>query len=193
MNNQIRLILVTSLLLLGACQYENEFSGTYNQTPAKMSAYSKNTEKFCIELNLTNGTETKQAFVSARSVFDPRDFSRPVNFNTKGEGCGSHLPEYILGTRSTKIMQTRPYSRREMVGGNYCQWVTYQEYLHTDQIQMEFRNRLSDQTVGSFQGSGRMESYVDLSRGIAYGPVMPCNYGPYPGGPYPPYPPFPRR
>jgi hypothetical protein len=191
MNNEIRLFLIAPLLLLGACQYQNEFSGTYNQLPAKMSAYSKNTEKFCIELNLKSSQESKQALISARSVFDERDFSRPVSFNTKNENCGSHLPEYIQGTRTTKVLQTRPHNRREMMGGNYCQWVTYQEYLYQDEIQMEFRNRLSDQTVGAFQGTGQMESYVDLSRVVAYGPMMPCYYGPgpFPGGPFP----FPRR
>ncbi|NDF15034.1 hypothetical protein EB061_06890 [bacterium] len=184
MNNQIRLILIAPFLLLSACRYENEFTGTYNQQPAKMSAFSKNTEKYCIELNVKGNAGTRQAFIGARSVFDERDFSRPVSFNTKGESCGANLPEYLVGSRNTKIQTSRPFTRNEVVAGVFCQWVTYQEFLYNDDIQLEFRNRLSDQTVAVFQGTGRLESFVDFARPVSYGPMYPCSYGP---GPFPRY------
>lgn len=189
------LSLVTLVLISTACRYSNEFSGTFNQKPATLTAFSKNTDKYCIALNLTNGTETRQSYISAKSVFDDSDLTRPKLFNTKNEPCSANLEEYLVGLRTTKILGTSVTARNEILSGYLCQMVYYTQYTYADEIQFDFKNKLSDEITGSFSGTGQAQLYIDYSRPVGYGPVYRCsgNY-PYPG-PFPgPYPrPFPRR
>jgi hypothetical protein len=103
------------------------------------------------------------------------------------------LDEYLTGMRSSKIVGTSMFSRIENLNSYLCQMVYYNQYSYTDEIQIAFRNKLSDQSTGSFSGTGQVQSYTDFSRPISYGPVYRCNGNTYPY-PYPyPYPPFPRR
>ena len=57
-------------LTLSACDYTNEFKGTYNGEPATMSAHSNNINRYCVALNITAGANTKSSYISAQSVFD---------------------------------------------------------------------------------------------------------------------------
>ena len=191
--NQLNLILLFALpLTLNACRYSNEFNGKFNETPATLSAFSKNTEKYCIALNLTAGTETRKSYISANSVFDARDLTRTKAFNTKNEPCSANLDEYLVGTRSTKVTSTRMVSRIENLNSFLCQVVYYNEYGYTDEIQFDFRNKLSDLPTGNFSGTGMVQFYTDFSRPMNVGPVFRCNGNTWPY-PYPyPYPPFPR-
>jgi hypothetical protein len=189
---QLNLFLLFGLTLtLSACRYSNEFSGMFNDTPATLTAFSKNTDKYCIALTLTAGNETRKSFISARSVFDERDLTRPKAFNTKNEPCSANLDEYLMGVRSSKIVGTSMITRIENLNPYLCQVVFYNQYAYTDDIQMAFRNKLSDQSTGSFSGTGQVQSYTDFGRPISYGPIYRCNGNQFP---YPyPYPPFPRR
>ncbi len=194
----VKLGFACALLTLASCRYSNEFTGTYNQQPATLSAFSKNTDKFCIDLTLKSNSETKTSQISARAVYDENDFQRTKSFNTKTEACGSKLPEYLVGSRSTKIVQVATSARQELSGGGLCHLVFYPQYFYQEMIQFEFRNRLTDQTTGSFAGEGIVDSYVDYTRPSGFGPYFPCNGvypRPYPGYPnpgFPGYPPFPR-
>jgi hypothetical protein len=189
---QLNLLLLLGLpLLLNACRYSDEFAGTFNNTPATLSAYSKNTDKYCIALNLTAGTETRKSFISAKSAFDERDLTKPKSFNTKNEPCSANLDEYLIGVRSSKIVGTSMVTRVENLNPYLCQMVYYNQFAYTDQVQIDFRNKLSDQSTGNFSGTGQVQSYTDFSRPLSYGPVFRCNGGQFP---YPyPYPPYPRR
>ncbi|MBU6154173.1 MAG: hypothetical protein KGP28_07710 [Bdellovibrionales bacterium] len=187
------LLLVALTLVLNACRYSNEFTGKFGETAATLTAFSKNTDKYCIALKLTAGAETRRSFISASSVFDASDLTRTKAFNTKNEPCSANLDEYLVGTRSTKVTGTRIISRMENLNSFLCQVVYYNEYGYTDEIQFDFRNKLSDLATGTFSGAGQVQYYVDFSRPINFGPVFRCNGNNWPYPPYPyPYPPFPR-
>ncbi len=188
--------LSTVLLLalsLTACKYSNTFEGTYNGNPAKLSAYSKNINRYCVALNLTAGSETKSTFISAQDVFDVNDFLKPKAFNTKDANCGSSNEEYLVGNRSTSIIDTTMVSEIRSVNIDFCQQVTYKRYEYNESVTFEFKNKATDQTTGIFNGTGMIGFYVDRDHPVAFGPVYFCgNNYPYPGprpGPYPgPYP-----
>jgi len=187
-------LILTTLLSLSSCRYSDEFTGTYNQKAATLGAFSKNIEKDCITLTLKSELETRVSAIDADSVFDWNDPLHGKAFNTKNEKCSSKLAEYLVGTRSTKIINTSLNGREVPVGGNLCQIIYYPHYLYQDTIQFEFRNTLSDQTTGAFSGSGHINGYTDWRRPSGYGPIFPCNGGfprPFPGGPvFGPLPPF---
>jgi hypothetical protein len=173
---KLNLFFLLSLpLILNACRYSNEFTGVFNQKPAKLSAFSKNTQKYCISLTLTAESETRKSFISANSVFDANDLTRTMTFNTKDEPCSANLSEYLVGSRSTKIVGTSIFSRVENLNSFLCQVVYYNQYSYMDEIQFEFRNKLSDSPTGSFAGTGQVQPYVEFDRPIAYGPVFACN------------------
>ena len=188
-----RFFLLT-LLTLSACRYSDEFTGTYNQKPATLEAFSKNIEKDCISLTLKSDSETRASAIDASSVFDATDPLLGKAFNTKNQNCSARMGDYLVGTRSTKIINTSMNGREVLVGGNLCQVIYYPHYLYQDTIQFEFRNALTDQTTGAFSGSGQINAYSDWSRPSGYGPIYPCNGGfprPFPGGPaIGPSPPF---
>jgi hypothetical protein len=189
------ILLLSLTLAVSACRYSNTFNGTFNQNPATLTAFSKNTDKYCISLNLTSGSETRKSFISANPVFDSTDLTRTKFFNTKNEPCSANLDEYLVGNRSTKIVGTSMTSRTESLNSFLCQIVYYTVYAYTDLIQFEFKNKLSDLSTGTFTGTGGMETYTDFRRPVSYGPVYRCNgANPYPNPyPYPyPYPPYPR-
>ena len=185
---------IAALLLLSAsaCQYSEDFTGTFNQKPATLNAYSRNIEKDCIRLTLKSDAETLTSAIGADAVFDENDPTRGKSFNTKGSPCGSKLNEYLVGTRSTKIINVVMNARETMIGNNLCQRIYYTQYFYQDTIQFEFRNNLSDLTTGSFVGTGQVSSYTDFNHPNGYSGVYFCN-GVFPGnssgypdlGPYP--------
>jgi hypothetical protein len=181
-------------LALSACRYSNEFTGSYNSSPAKLTAFSKNTDKYCIALTLTSGPVTKNNFVSAQDVVDFGEITRAKYFNTKATPCNANMTEYLVGTRTSKILGTSLIARNELMAGNLCRVTYYNEYLYQDAIQFELRNNANDSVVGNFSGDGQVDRYTDYSRPVSYGPVYYC--GPINPRPYPyPYPnggPFPR-
>jgi hypothetical protein len=164
-------------LPLAACQYSNEFHGTFNQEAAVLKAFSKNTDRYCIALTLTSNAEVRTSSISAHSVFDPNDFSRPKSFNTKNEPCTQNLPEYLVGTRSSQVIGTSLSIHPEALGGNLCHDVFYSQYRYQDQIELEFKNELSDLTTGKFTGTGEIQTYTDFSRPVNFGPIYRCNSG----------------
>ena len=181
-------------LSLSACKYSNEFRGSYNGQDATLSAYSKNVNKYCISLDLNSGEQSFKNGIDAGAVYDSGDFNRSKNFNTKGAECSGKYDEYLVGTRSTKILNSYPVSRIENVGIDMCQVVYYQEYLYQDLIQFELKKKSDDSTLGTFKGEGQSERYLDTSRPTGFGPVYFCGPG-FPRGGYPyPYPyPFPGQ
>jgi hypothetical protein len=183
-------LLASFTLLFSACKYQNEFQGTWNGQTATLSAYSKNVDKFCVSLTLTSGSEVRKNAIRAGEVYDSGDFTRTKTFNTKGTACAGEFNEYLTGSRSTRILSTRPVSRMENRGIDFCQVVYYNEYLYQDDLRFEVKKASDDSVVGTFNGSGETESYVDYSRPAGYGPIFFCDNGfPRPGFPYP----FPRN
>jgi hypothetical protein len=181
-------------LALSACKYSNEFKGTYNGQEATLTAYSKNVNKHCLSLKLVSGEETRKNAINADSVYDSGDFTRSKSFNTKEIPCSKEFPEYLVGTRTSKILTSYPVSRIENFGIDMCRVVYYQEYQYQDVIRFEIKERSNDNTLGTFSGEGLTERYLDTSRPTGFGPVYFCGPGPgFPRGGYPyPYPyPFP--
>lgn len=191
---------------LTACDYSNEFTGSYNNVPATMSAYSKNVNKYCISLNLTaNGTQI-QSFISAQAVYDANDLFAAKSFNTKGAECSANLSQYLVGTRTTQVLNTFETQTTQNVNQSFCQQVFYKAYDYQDTIHFDIKNNTDDQVVGTFEGKGKRATYTDDSHPTHYGQVYQCgpiypqpypgypgNYPPgYPGNPYPGgYPPYP--
>ncbi len=179
-------------LSLSACKYSNEFRGSFNGQEATLTAYSKNVNKYCISLGLNSGDQSIKNGIDAGSVYDSGDFTRSKSFNTKSADCSSKFDEYLMGTRSTKILNSYPVSRIENSGIDMCQVVYYQEYLYQDVIQFEVKKKADDSTLGTFKGEGQSERYLDTSRPTGFGPLYYCGPG-FPRGGYPyPYP-FPRN
>jgi hypothetical protein len=170
-------------LTLTACNYSNTFQGTYNDSPASMTAYSRNINRYCIALNLTSGAMKKSSYISASLLFDPNDFLRPTVFNSKGSNCGAGLSEYLEGARSTQVLGTSIVYRSENYGFDYCRYVYYQQYRYKEEVRIHFKNNSDDQLVGSFVGMGEVSEYVDFDHPVNYGPIYYC-------GPYRPYPPY---
>jgi len=190
------LILSLSVVgLLASCNYSNEFTGSFNGTPATLSAYSKNINKYCVSLAIkqgvapgSNGTVVKNSFISAQAVYDPNDLLKPVFFNTKGAGCSVNLDHYLVGSRKAEVLGNRLVTRREYTNLiDWCQMVTYKQYQYKEKIDFEVRALAGDQTQGQFAGTGAESSYVDLARPVSAGPVFYCGTynGPYPGPGYP--------
>ena len=184
-------------LSLSACNYSNQFQGTFNNTPSTMTAYSSNIDRYCVSLTINANGATKNSFISAQAVFDEKDLLKPMSFNTKGAECGANLDEYLVGTRTTTVVNTTNVTQSESAGVNLCQNVTYRDYHYQENIVLEMRNNVNDQTAGSFSGVGQVAEYVDFDHPVAYGPVYYCGPSnpypypyPHPGpGPYPgPYP-----
>ena len=192
---------LTSVLLLAlsltACNYSNTFEGAYNGTPAKMTAYSKNINRYCIALSLTAGSETKSAFISASDVFDSGDLLKPKSFNSKGTNCSANQDFYLAGVRKTTVLGTSPVTYQSSVNANYCQQVTYNRYTYKEDISFEIKKNANDEVTGKFEGVGQEADFVDRDHPIAYGPIYYCGNYPYPGPGYPypgpgyPYP-YPR-
>ncbi len=179
-------------LSLTACKYSNTFEGTYNGNAAKMTAYSKNINRYCISLSLTAGSETKQAFISASDVFDSSDLLKPKAFNSKGTNCSANQDDYMSGVRKTNVLGTSLVTYQNSVNSNYCQQVTYNRYLYKEEISFEFKKNANDEITGKFEGIGEESYYVDRDHPVAYGPIYYCGGSypyPYPGPGYPyPYP-----
>ncbi|MFM8312781.1 MAG: hypothetical protein ACKOA8_00680 [Deltaproteobacteria bacterium] len=194
------IIALSLALFLSACNYSNTFDGTFNGAPATMKAYSKNINRYCVNLNLTTKDLSLSAFISAQSVFDPNDMLKPMAFNTKDAQCGSSSDQYMVGTRNTKVLRTSLVSYQEFYGVDFCRYVTYNSYDYQEDIALEFRKKADDSFNGRFVGTGLVASYVDRDHPVSYGPIYFCGRGypyPYPGpGPWPypgPYPgPYPR-
>jgi len=187
---------------LGACDYSNQFTGTYNNAPATLSAYSKNISKYCIALSLDSNGAKKSNFISAQAVFDPNDLLATKTFNTKGSQCAANQTEYLVGSRTATVLSTAPVTIIRNVGMYSCQAVYYTQYQYQEKISFELHTIANDQLVGTFEGTGQPDQYVDDAHPTGYGAIYPCRgNGPYPypyphprPGPYPhPYPgPYPH-
>ncbi len=180
------------VFVLSACNYSNEFTGSFNGTPATLSAYSKNVNRYCIALNL-KGAVTKSNFISASDVYNSSDIFAAKSFNTEGTQCAANQSEYLVGNRVATVLSTSEVSRVVDVGFYDCQTVYYNAYSYRETINVEFRNKISHATTGSFNGTGLVNTYVDTDRPTRYGRIWMCR-NPYPGPfPGPGYPrPFPR-
>jgi hypothetical protein len=172
-------------LSLSACNYSNEFTGTFNNAPATMSASSKNINRYCVALNITAGNLTKSSYISAQAVFDVNDFLKPMSFNTKGAECGANLTEYLEGTRNTTVMNISTVMEREQINYNWCRMTTYKDYNYKEEITFDVKNNSDDVTTGSFTGVGEVADYIDRDHPVSYGPEYFCGTVTQP---YPPYP-----
>jgi hypothetical protein len=183
-----KLLIALSLSLsLSSCKYSNTFQGTYNDSPASMTAYSRNINRYCVALNLTAGDQTKKSYISSKYLFDPNDFLKPTSFNSKGDQCQTNLDEYLVGTRNTTVLGDALVYREENVNYNYCQSVFYKQYQYKEDVKIDFKKTADDQLVGTFVGVGNVDYYIDYGHPVAYGPIYYC--GPIRPRPYPhPYP-----
>jgi hypothetical protein len=190
------LLAVALAFTVSACNYSNEFTGTYNSAPAKLSAYSKNINTYCVALSLESNGIKKSNFISAQAVFDPNDLLAPKNFNTKGSQCAANQSEYLVGTRSATVLATNQVAQTRSVGAYDCQVVYYKQYQYQEKITFQIQNNADDAIVGTFDGVGQSAQYIDDAHPVGYGPIYQCRPypqpypRPYPGpGPYPrPYP-----
>ncbi len=182
--------LILSLAVsLSACNYDNTFVGSLNGAPASMTAQSKNIARYCIALAITAGSETKSSFISAQSVFDENDFLKPMSFNTKGAPCGANLDEYLVGSRSTTVLQRSLETHLE-VTGSQCQYITYNKYKYKEDISFEMKKNDTDVTTDVFNGVGEESEYTDFDHPVNVGPIYYC--GPSYPSPYPHGYPHPR-
>jgi hypothetical protein len=193
MKNINSLLVVALAFTLGACEYSNDFTGTYNNVPANLSAYSKNVNKYCVALSLESNGTTKTNFISAQDVFDANDLFASKNFNSKGTECAANQTEYLVGTRTAKVLGTSEVAESRSVGAYDCQTVVYKQYTYQESISFDLKTIADDQAVGSFAGTGVVATNVDRDHVLRYGPIYQCQPRPMPyprrGYPYPyPYP-----
>jgi len=165
---------------LSACDYSNEFNGTFNGVPALMNAYSKNVNNYCVALTITAGVETKATYINAQSVYNANDLFEPVEFNTKGSLCGANLSEYLVGIRNTKILRVSKISQLDNVDNDYCRFITYNQYQYEEFISLEFKNNLNDQSTGKFSGLGQEKIFVDYDHPVSFSPHFLCGQINYP-------------
>lgn len=192
--NKLNSVLAVALAFtVSACNYSNEFTGTFNGSSAKLTALSKNINKYCVALELTSNLGVKNNFISAQAVFNPNDLFAAKDFNTKGAECSVNQTEYLVGTRTATVLGTSEVSETQSVGAYNCQTVYYKNYTYQEKIAFQLKANADDQTVGTFEGTGLVDNFTDRSRVTRYGNVWMCRAPmpyPYPGPGYPrgPYP-----
>jgi hypothetical protein len=184
-----RILMVASCaVVLSACEYNESFNGSYNGTPASLTAYSSNINRYCVALNLTAGSVTDKSFISAQAVYDENDPFATKTFNTKGSDCSQNLSEYLIGTRNVQVINTTQVSSINHLNSYQCQVVYYKEYTFIESLNFEIHRNNDDSMVGSFAGSASAETYTDTDRPVSYGQIYQCGVI-YQPGPQPyPYP-----
>jgi len=179
-------IALSLALVLSACNYDNTFNGTFNGAPASLKALSKNINRYCVALTITAGSEVRNSYISAQSVFDASDVLKPMSFNTKGAECGANLDEYLVGNRNTTVMNISYINVREPVGVDYCRYTTYKNYQYKEEISFEMKKNATDESTGTFSGVGQVSELVDYDHPVSSGPIFYCGQPhPIPGPNYP--------
>jgi hypothetical protein len=193
--------------VLTACEYNNQFNGTFNNTPANLTAYASDIDRYCLALNLTAGTFTDKSFISAQAVYDPNHPDVARSFNTKGAPCSANLSEYLVGTRAVNTLAVTQVSSDEHINSYQCEVVYYKQVQYQETLTFDIHRNSDDSVVGSFSGLGSVSSYTDTDHPTGYGQIYQCGViyqpspqpypypqpgypQPYPGQPYPgqPYP-----
>jgi len=176
MKKSIKVIVFGLCLSLSACEYSNTFQGTFNNIPATMIAYSKNTNRYCIALTLTAADVSKSSFVSAQDVYDANDLFKPVDFDTKNTPCSENLSEYLVGTRSTEILSKREISKCQQLGAHAGRMVYYNEYNYQEHLTFTLKSVADDQVLGTFIGTGKLSLFEDTDHPTRHGPIVPIEY-----------------
>jgi hypothetical protein len=180
---------LTLLFTVTGCRYSNTFNGSFQDlsgvTPtsstATLSAFSKNINKFCIDLTLEHDGQTFATAIHASEVFDQNDPLASKAFNTKGSDCNPNADTFISGQRNVKIVSS--YSIYEQVActPERCAQVVYPVYRYQESIQMNVVQSKDDKMVGKFEGSASDQNYIDHDHPISRTPCyLPCDHMHFP-------------
>ena len=169
-------LLAALCVVASACKYSNQFTGTLNGESATVSVKAKNIYQGCVDAVVTTNSAQAVYSISATTTFNPTNAGAAKVFTTKNTVCNSGAAEYVVGTRTPKVLNAEKIVAVESEDNFYCQTVAYKEYTYQEELAFDVKSVSNDQTISSFKGNGKKLSYIDYSNPELIGDRWVCGY-----------------